>query len=208
MAVVGLLLAVIAGCARQPAIENGDATPANNEPLPFDRPAVNKVVSPTASIAPENIPAGTPVTIRLSSAVSSERSRPGDTFDAVLDEPIIVEGQTLAARGASVSGRVAAAKPSGRLHDPGYLRLTLTHISIKGKSSPLQTSSIFVKGGSHPVRNLAMIGSAGARTGTGSSTDAAGGARTAVATGNKDVGFSPEKRLTFRVTQPVNVQNQ
>src|SRR5437868_10856563 len=118
VAVISLLLALTGACARQPASESADATPASNQPLPFDRPAVNKVVSPTESITPENIPAGTPVTITLSSAVSSERSRAGDTFDAVLDDPIIVEGQTLAPRGATITGRVVAAKPSGRLHDP------------------------------------------------------------------------------------------
>jgi hypothetical protein len=151
--------------------------------------------------------------------LSSAASQSGDSFDAVLDEPIVIDGQTVAPRGAAVTGRVVAAKASGRLQDPGYLRLTLTSIEVNGKALPLQTSSIFAKGGSHEKRNLAMIGGgagAGALIGgiagggkgalIGSAIGAAGGTGTAYATGKKDAGFSAERRLTFRLTQPVPVR--
>jgi hypothetical protein len=220
LALLVLLLSLTAACSRQPTIENADATLPTDQSLPFNRAAVIKGVSPTTAMTPDSIPAGTPVTIRLQSAISSAASHSGDSFDAVLDEPIIVEGQTVAPRGSTVSGRIVAAKPSGRLTDPGYLRLTLTAISIEGKSRLLQTSSIFVKGSSHEKRNLAMVGGgtgAGALIGglagggkgalIGSAIGAAGGTGTAYATGRKDVGFSPEKRLTFRVTQPLNLRS-
>jgi len=40
----------------------------------------------------------------------------------------------------------------------------------------------------------------------GSMIGAAGGTGTAYATGKKDVGFSSERRLTFRLTQPLRMQ--
>ena len=145
----------------------------------------------------------------------------GEKFEAVLDEPLVVNGRTVAAQGTAVSGRVIAAKKSGRLHDPGYLRLTLASMTLNGKALPLTTSSIFVKGGSHEKRNLAMIGGGagggaliGALAGggkgalVGSALGAAGGTGVAYGTGKKDVGFGAERRLTFRLTEPVPVHGQ
>lgn len=220
LAVLVFVLALATGCSRQPGLQTSDENAANDQQLPFDRAADKNGISPTGSLTPVAIPAGTPITIRLQSSVSSAASHSGESFDAVLDDPIVVNGQTVAPRGAAVTGKVVAAKASGRLHDPGYLRLTLTSISVNGKPLPLQTSSVFVKGGSHEKRNLAMIGGgtgAGALIGgiagggkgalIGSAIGAAGGTGTAYATGKKDVGFSTERRLTFRLTQPVAVQS-
>jgi hypothetical protein len=215
---VVLMLALImaSGCSRQPAQQAADENAPADQQLPFDRPSDKKGISPTSSLRPAAIPAGTPITIRLQSSVSSAASQAGDSFDAVLDEPIIVQGQTVAPRGATVTGKVVDAKASGRLQDPGYLRLTLTEISVNGKSLPIRTSSIFVKGGSHEKRNLEMIGGgagggaligglAGGGKGAliGTAVGAAGGTGAAYATGKKDVGFAAERRLTFRLTQPL-----
>jgi hypothetical protein len=210
---------VLTGCSRQlgPLASDNSGTV---QQMPFDRPADNKGISPTASLLPASIPPGTPITIRLQSSVSSASSRAGDSFDAVLEEPIIIDEQLIVARGATVTGKVVEAKASGHLQDPGYLRLTLTAVSVNSKRVPVQTSSIFVKGGSHEKRNLEMIGggaAAGALIGglagggkgalIGTTLGAAGGTGTAYATGKKDVGFAAERRLTFRLSQPVSMRN-
>lgn len=226
---LGALVVVIAmtvACARQPNTPTGAETAAttaadSDQKLPFDRPAEKNGIAPSESLVPTpaSIPAGMPITIRLQTALSSANSRAGDRFEAVLDEPIIVQSQTVAARGSVVTGRVVAAKPSGRLNDPGYLRLTLASITLNGKMLPVTTSSIFVKGGSHEKRNLAMIGggaAGGALIGAlagggkgaliGSAVGAAGGTGVAYGTGKKDIGFAAERRLTFRLTEPVSVR--
>ncbi len=126
----------------------------------------------------------------------------------------------MAPRGAAVRGKVLAAKASGRLREPGYLRLALSSISIDGKSVPLQTSSLFVKGASHEKRDLVLIGGgtgAGALIGglagggkgalIGSAVGAAGGTGGAYATGKEDVQFLAERRLTFRLTQALPAQD-
>jgi len=215
-----VVLALAVGCSRQPGQTASDENTAGDQQLPFDRASDKKGISPTGSLMPAAIPAGTPITIRLQSSSSSAASRSGDAFETVLDEPIIVEGQTVAPRGATVTGKVVDAKASGHLQDPGYLRLTLTEISVNGKSLPVQTSSIFVKGGSHEKRNLEMIGGgagggaligalAGGGKGAliGTAVGAAGGTGAAYATGKKDVGFAAERRLTFRLTQPLPVRS-
>jgi hypothetical protein len=209
---------ILTGCSRQPGPQASDS--GTEQKMPFDRPVDNKGVSPTASLLPASIPAGTPITIRLQSSVSSASSQAGDSFDAVLDEPIVINGQSIAAPGATVTGKVVEAKASGYLQDPGYLRLTLTAVSLDAKLVPVQTSSIFVKAGSHEKRNLEMIGggaAAGALIGglagggkgalIGTTIGAAGGTGTAYATGKKDVGFAAERRLTFRLSQPLSMRD-
>jgi len=216
--IVMLLMTLAAGCSQQPGAQSSDDS-SSTQQLPFDRSADSKGISPTAAITPATIPSGTPITVRLQSSVSSAASHSGEAFDAVLDDPLIIDGQTVAPRGATVTGRVVSAKASGHLKDPGYLRLTLISLSINGKELPIQTSSIFAKGISHETRNLAVIGggtAAGALIGgiagggkgalIGTAVGAAGGTGTAYAIGKKDVSFGSERRLTFRLTQPVSVQ--
>jgi hypothetical protein len=166
------------------------------------------------------VPAGTVVAVRLQNSVSSATANPGDVFEAVLDEPLIVKGETVAEKGAAVTGRVVEAKSSGRLHNSGYLRLTLASITLGGKSVPVQTSSLFAKGANHNKRNAALIGGgagAGALIGglagggkgalIGGLVGAGAGTGGAYATGKKDVAFTAERRLSFRLTQPLTTKS-
>jgi len=200
-----LILLILASCSRQPGPQASDNS-GTEQQMPFGRPADKKGVSPTASLLPASIPAGTPITIRLQSSIS--------------DEPVVINGQSVVERGSTVTGKVVEAKASGHLQDPGYLRLTLTAISVDAKLLPVQSSSIFVKGGSHEKRNLEMIGggaAAGALIGglagggkgalIGTTIGAAGGTGTAYATGKKDVAFAAERRLTFRLSQPLSMRD-
>ncbi|HUJ71125.1 MAG TPA: hypothetical protein VLZ30_02705, partial [Verrucomicrobiae bacterium] len=90
---------------------------------------------------------GTLLVIRLTSPLTSASVHSGDTFDAVLDEPILAQGQIVAQRGAPVRGIVAAASASDLANGAGYLRLTLSSISSSNHDVlPVHTSSIFAKG--------------------------------------------------------------
>ncbi len=103
------------------------------------------------------------------------------------------------------------------------MRLALTAISINGKSFPIQTSSIFVKRGAHGNNNPTVIG--GAQSGAPMSLASIGPAlsssrkgaligassRTVAEPGpvyaeNWDVSVTPERRLTFRLAQPLPLE--
>ena len=201
-------LAWMTGCSRQIAVPGSGGT-AGSSQLPFDRVSDNSGMSPTDGFTSEGIPAGTEVTIRLQLALSSADSRVGDSFEAVLDEPLVVAGKTVVPRSAPVTGRVVATKASGGRHDPGYLRLTLASIAMNGKSIPLQTSSIFAKGRSYEKRNQAA-------TAHGSEADVSV-ARASVSSATRsesrrdpnrgDVRFSTGRQFTFRLAQPLHLQN-
>jgi hypothetical protein len=167
------------------------------------------------------IPSGTPVTVRLLQAVSSASSRSGESFEAELADPVVVDGNTVFARSARVRGRVVAAKSSGRLKSPGYVRLSLDAIqTADGKWADIHTTSVSAKGKGHGKRNATLIGGgaglgaligglAGGGKGAaiGAGVGAGAGTGGAYATGKKDVAFGAERKLTFKTTQDVVVNS-
>jgi hypothetical protein len=225
-----LLLVVGIGCGKQmsaPALAKSDTTAAASpaqtatQSAPFAKPSpiasAGNGASEQAAPEPLVIPSGTAITVRLLSTVSSATSQPGDRFDATLDQPIVIDGKAVAPEGTQVTGRVIAARRSGRLLHPGYLRIALASLTLDGKDVPVQSTSVIVAGTSHKRRNLAWIGggagggaligaiaSGGTGALIGSAIGAAGGTTTAFVTGKKDVGFAAERRLTFRLTREVN----
>lgn len=181
-----------------------------------DHPDTQK--PPFTESKPLVVPASTAVYVRLQQSLSSSSAQAGQRFSAVLDEPLVMDNQTIAPQGTPVEGRVVAARESGHLHNSGYLRITLSSITLNGKSVPLQTNSMSVSGGSYKKRNLGFIGGgagggaligalAGGGKGAaiGSLIGAGAGTGAAYATGKKDVGFAAERRLGFRLTQPLNI---
>lgn len=140
---------------------------------------------------PVTIPAGTTIYIRLQQAVTSAGAQAGQEFSAILDEPVMVENQTIVASGAALTGKVIAARESGHLHNAGYLRISLLSLTVNGKALPLETNSVFAGGGTFRKHDLTFIGGAGAPA--------------AFVGGQKEAGFRPGQQLAFRLTQPVNI---
>src|SRR5436305_3257587 len=95
------------------------------------------------------IPAGTKVTVRMGSELSSGTAKTGDTWKGTLAKDVVVDGNTVAKTGDEVTGKVTSAKSSGRLHAPGQLSLRL--ISINGDA--VHSTAYFRKGKSHTKSN-------------------------------------------------------
>ena len=57
--------------------------------------------------------------MRTVATLSTNGSFTGEAFEATLAEPLIIDGRTLATRGARLNGIVAESNPGGRVADPG-----------------------------------------------------------------------------------------
>ena len=167
------------------------------------------IMALAATMAASTIPAGTPVTVRLTSGISSKTAQAGQTFEGTVARDVIVQGRTVAKSGAPVRGRVTYAKPSGRLHHPGQLTLRLT--SVEGQA--VQSSAVRRQGKSHKKSNVTKIGggaAAGALIGAlagggkgaaiGMLAGGAAGTGLAAATGKQEAVFPDESALTFTIT--------
>ncbi len=162
-----------------------------------------------AGLAAAQIPAGTRLTIRTNSQISSGTAKAGQSFQGSLVHPIVANGKTVAKAGSPVHGKITEAKSSGRLHAPGQLSLRLT--SVNGV--PVSTNSRSFKGKSHTKSNATKIGggaAAGALIGglvgggkgalIGTAAGAGAGTGVAAATGKEDAIVPAESALTFTTT--------
>src|SRR5437763_17218175 len=122
--------------AAAPASGASTAEAPQQQQLPFSKPQGDAAAAPAkpgllAKLLPGSrvtVPAGTPIAVRLQANVSSATAAAGQQFDAVLEEPLVVGCKQVASAGTPVVGRVVGARQSGRLHNPGYLRLTLASL--------------------------------------------------------------------------------
>jgi hypothetical protein len=203
--VIAFLMLSLCACSHPPADNSPNSAGSQN--LPFDRQPRSTGISPSQSLVPSatNLPEGTPISVRLQTAVSSASSHGGDKFYAVVDEPVVIDGQTLVAPGAPATGRVLEVKAAGSSRDnssesprdsslePGYVRIVLVNLNVGGKAVAIETSSIFAKGGSREERNPATRAASGVQ-------------RTERDKNGKDVEFGIDRHLNFRLAQAVDLQ--
>ena len=175
---LALALSLAAACGKPTGVPQ--PSPNDTQLLPFDRESRPNGISPSQSLIPptKRLAAGTSISIRLRTPLSSASAHAGDSFDGTLDAPVVVDAQALIAPGAAVTGRVLDAQHSTGARNPGYLRIALVSVNVGGKTILLDTSSIFAKG-----------------TARNPNTDASA----------RDVAFPPERRLTFHLTESTDL---
>jgi len=143
------------GCSRPtPDLPAESATQGNATPFQGQTATDVATTSQASSVGEQDtslpfqnsdvVPAGSLLTVRLKApldAVSGSRT----AFEALLDEPVTVEGNPLIPRDAVVSGEMESAQVSKTRPDRGYLRLTLTSVQVDGVSVPIQSASLYVR---------------------------------------------------------------
>lgn len=178
---------------------------------------------PGMPMPPElTLPAGTLITVRNTQPLSSDRNTPGDSFSAVLDQPLVAQGWVAARRGQMAEGRIAVAEKAGRVQGVSQLAVELTELTlVDGQQVPIRTELIQISAGTSRQRDVAEVGAAtgigsvigaAAGGGTGAAIGAAVGAAAGVAgvltTRGRPTEIYPESILTFRLEEPVTISTQ
>jgi len=164
------------------------------------------------------LPKGTIVRVRVDEWISSDRNSVGDSFSAILDQPIVVNGWVVARRGQAQTGRVSVIKKGGH-GNPSQLGVDLADLTlVDGQQMPLQTELYQASGGSSQGRNVATVGTttglgavigaiAGGGTGAviGAGLGATAGVIGVMSTQGRPTAIPPETVLSFRLQEPVTI---
>ncbi len=179
------------------------------------------VAKPPVARVPETVtvPAGTTVSVRINTTLSSEKNIVGDKFTATLDSPLVIDNVVLAERGAKVEGKLVEVDRSGRVKGTARLALALTRIQLSdGQRVALDTdpwervAESSKKSDAAKVGIMAGIGAAigaiagggkGAAIGAASGAGAGGGV--VLASRGKPAQVDVETRIPFRLSNALTV---
>ena len=179
---------------------------------------------PNQAVLPQTLtlPAGTVVRVRIDEWISTDRNSTGDSFTAVLDQPIVVDGWVVARRGQAQTGRVSLVKKGGHGGGASQLGVDLPELTlVDGQQLPLQTQLFQTSAGSSHGQDAAVIGTttgigavigAIAGRGTGAAIGAGVGATAGIigvmSTPGRPTVISPETVLSFRLVGPVTISTE
>lgn len=197
------------------------ASSAAEEPKRAEILRPDPVAKPVAARVPETvtIPAGTSISVRIDSTLSTEKNVTGDSFTASLDAPLVVNDIVLAERGAKVDGKIVEADKSGRVRGVAKLSIELTRIQLSdGQHLELKTdpwerdAESTKKADAVKVGVMAGIGAAiGAIAGggkgavIGGASGGAAGTGVVLATRGKPAQIDVETKIPFRLSNALSV---
>jgi hypothetical protein len=159
------------------------------------------------------------IAARLDQALSSDHMTPGDSFQATLAEPLIVDGYVISEKGARLSGRVVDSRKAGRFSGTAELQLSLTSLqTADGQKIAVSTEPWLKRGDSSRGQDVAKIGGGaalgaiigaiaggGAGAAIGAGVGGAAGTGVAVATHGKPAVVQSETVIKFRLASRVTV---
>ena len=202
--------------------ESSGERPRLRRVQPDSQPTIMRPDSepPPAAAQRESVelPAGTNLVVRMIDGVDSEVNRVGQTFAASMDEPVLLNGETVIPRGADVVVKLVDAKESGKLAGRAELTLDLMSVKVDGRMVDINTQSVSRESTSRGQRTAKMAGGgavlgaiiggiAGGGKGAviGAGAGGAGGAGVEEVTKGQRVKVPSETRLTFVLDTSIRI---
>jgi hypothetical protein len=197
--------------AAQQQVQSGSLSPA---PVP----ARTTAAAPARTATGTEIPAGTPLVLRMIDDVDSSRDTVGQTFRASVDEAIVVGERTVVPRGADVLVKLVEDKQSGRISGKTELTLDVVSVMVNGRMTDVRTEEVTRESASRTGKTGQVVGGtaalgaiigaiAGGGKGAaiGAVSGAAAGGAVQVMTKGERVRIPSETRLTFSLQQPLRI---
>jgi hypothetical protein len=164
------------------------------------------------------LPESTAIHVTLNNPVGSDRSQPGDHFEATLSQPVVVGGRTVIPEGAQATGVVVDARRSGRLVGHPHLQIALESVEVGGNTYEIRTATETRIGKRHGKHNFAFIGggvggglllgalaAGGGGALLGGPIGAGVGTVAAVVTCRRDIRLPAETHVTFELATPATI---
>ena len=165
------------------------------------------------------IPAGTTLTLALTTGVSSKSSAVEDPVNATLRRALVVDGVTVAPAGSAVSGYVSEADRSGRVKGRARIGVRFTSLRANDTRYDIRTAAIAREAPGTKKKDAVKIGAgagagaligalAGGKKGAAIGTAVGGGGGTAVvlSTRGEEVSLGRGAVVTTRLTEPLTVR--
>jgi hypothetical protein len=205
---------------KQAIATNKDAIATNAANIEKNRQGVEEAKRMAAAPPTHTIPAGTPIKIQTTAKIRSDRSSTGALFEATLAEPIVIDGYTVAERGAQVEGVVVESDPGGRVKGRASITVAARSVMMAdGRRLPIQTSSKTYEAkpsGGKDAMKVGIASGVGAAIGAiagggkgaaiGAGAGAAGGTGMVLATRGEHAEVPSESAITLTLSAPVKVQ--
>lgn len=182
------------------------------------RPDTEPVAAPPPARWSGELPAGTNMVVRLIDGVDSDVSRVGQTFAASVDDPVMINGETVIPRGADVVVKLVDSKDSGKFTGRSELTLDLVSVKIDGRPVDINTQTVSRESSSRGERTakvaggtaavgaiIGAIAGGGKGAAIGAAAGGAAGAGAEVVTKGQRVKIPSETRLTFVLDTPVRL---
>lgn len=199
-----------------PPPANGPAAqvPYQSAPTPIG-PNPNAPVGNPSGI---EVPSGTEIVVRMIDPVDSQRDNLGQTYRATIDQPVVVNGNTVIPRGSDAVATLIDDKQSGKIEGKTVLTLDLKNVTVSGHTYDIVTTGVSKASSSRGARSAKVIGGAaalgaiiGAAAGggkgaaIGAGSGAAVGTAAEVVTSGQRVKIPSETRLTFTLQNPIDL---
>lgn len=189
-------------------------------PAPPAAPTV-EAAPPPAPPQPRfaTIPTGTSIQVRLQEALDSGVNQTGDSFRAILDDDLIVDGEVVAPGGSVLEGKLSQVTRSGRVQGRASMSMQLTALTVDGRSYPLRTGMLSIEAKSSVKKDAAKVGlgaglgavigaiaGGGKGAAIGAAVGAGAGGATVAATRGDELRLESERDLTFELQSDVRVK--
>jgi hypothetical protein len=195
--------------------------------IQFDSPGglITSGSTPSGSPAPAlpqsiTLPVGTEIAVRTIDRIDSKTADLNKEYAASLDDPLVVDGATVAPANANAFLRVTDVKHP-KIKGRDSLSISLIAVVVNGQRVKVETGNVDSQSGSRAKSTAtgaiaggatgAVIGAvAGGGVGAAIGALAGGGAGAALGNvmGRKPVEIAPETRFTYKLTQPVAINSQ
>jgi len=186
---VVLALVATVGCSRpfETPAEGAvnESRPFKTSPSPPNRSGEMPGLTPVAAVSDrsqglpfqpsEELPSGTLLTVKLQTPIAVRVPIMVDSFEAVIDRPVVLRGNTLIPEGSRVTGHVESVFISDVEPRRGNVGLVLDSIRVGEGDVPVQTSNLFARQPSTKISSASMIR------------------------------LERGRRLTFRLTEPISI---